>query len=356
MMRFSSAAVALAFLSWGAVPLGAQGFDAFDAAVLIKKPFWANIVNVIPLASLDLPNGKIFMVDATLCEVSAGRARFLVAFKLSDPQPRVVTEDADCSKFAADIVGAKAGAGYDGVAFIAVTQKGAGLDIATSDSATRKDAGISPGLLKDIQTYEKFVEQQTVDLGDGSFSENANVVVSFLSDGLLVLIRDPSMAHVLQTADIPSDFMSSAPPGNSKIIVSHDALSKVVSNHLIDKALPINGTDATVKIKSYSGAANAVNVGAIVSEKSYLFAASATWSGPNLLLSNYSVKSMKDCSKGGLHRRPGSGDRGRPGVGSGCVQELHVEQDCSPDTGQQVEVQLFWSASLLRRTDDRDGR
>ena len=166
------------------------GFNEFDAAVLIKKSFWDNISNVLPMASVDLPSGKIAIVDSTLCESRSGSATFLVAFKVIDPQPTVVTQERDCSASAVNLVNANPTPGYDGLAFVSVHQKSADLEVAVTDAAVKPAATIGTSLVQEIRSYDKVVALQNIDLGDGSFIESADIFVNFLQEGLIVLIRD----------------------------------------------------------------------------------------------------------------------------------------------------------------------
>ncbi len=145
--------------------------DDFDAAILIKKSFWANISNVISMASIDLPSGKIYIIDATLCEAGIGEATFLISFKQTDPQPMIVTQEGDCTTPVANLVSANANPGYDGLAFVAVRQQSTGLKIATTEASIKPATSISSSLLQEIRSFEKVATLQNVDVGDGSFTE-----------------------------------------------------------------------------------------------------------------------------------------------------------------------------------------
>jgi hypothetical protein len=278
-------------------------FDDFDAAVLIKKSFWDNISGVLPMASVEFTGGSVSIVDSILCDSGVGSAKFLVAFKASDPQPVLLTQKSSCNTTAANLVSGSTNTGYDGFAFVSAKQNDAGLEIAVTDMAVRPGASLSAPLIQEIRSYDKVVALQNINVGDGSFSENADAFVNFEQDGLIVLIRDSSMSHALHHSDISADFASSTTNANSEVIISHDALMKIVANRLSNKALPINGTNATVKIMSYTGAADSVDVTANVYEQSFVFGAAATWSGLDLLLTSYSVKSLKDCSKESLLKK-----------------------------------------------------
>jgi hypothetical protein len=296
-MRYfpNGVAVAIAVLSLNA-SFASAGFDSFDAAVLVKKSFWDNVSNVLPMASIDLPDGKVTIVDSTLCDSQNGSARFLVAFKVSDPQPTLLTQPSNCNTAAADLVSGNPNTGYDGLAFVAAKQNDAGLEVTVTDMAVRPGATLGASLVHDIQSYDKVVSLQNIDIGDGSFSETADAFMNFMQDGLVVLIRDSSMSHTLRPSDIPADFMSSASGANSEVLISHDALTKIVANRLSNQAILIKGTNATAKITSYTGSPNNVSVGANVYEQSIVLGGTATWSGSDLLLTSYSVKSLKDCS------------------------------------------------------------
>jgi hypothetical protein len=104
------------------------------------------------------------------------------------------------------------------------------------------------------------------------------------------------MSHSLRSVD--AAFIASATPGNTRIVISHAAISKVHETYFRDKEFPINGTDARFKIDSYSGSANSVALHGTIKNAGLTFAASATWSGSDLQLSEYTIKSTKDCSRG----------------------------------------------------------
>ena len=273
-------------------------FDAFDAAVLIKKSFWKDVANALPLAAVDLPSGKVTIVGAALCDVQNGSARFLVAFKAADPKSTSVAQG-DCSKSLTDIISANTDAHYDGLALVSVKQGNPGLEVAVTDAAV-KPTGTSTSLLQEVQSYKKTFALQNIDLGE-EYTRDAEASVNFLQDGLIFLIRNSSMPHSLQASDVPTDFTSLSSRANSEIIISHDALSKIAADKLSKKAFPLGGKLATVKIISYSGSNKKIivhaDVNADIESKRYDFKGTATWSGANLQLSDTKLKSQWDCSK-----------------------------------------------------------
>jgi hypothetical protein len=271
-------------------------FDEFDAAVLIKKSFWKDIADVLPLAGVELQSGKVTLVAATLCEVRAGSARFLVAFEVADPKPASLAQGVDCNKSAADLVSVNPNAGYDGLAFVSVRQGNAGLEVAVSDVAVKPAATISTAVLQEVRSYKKTFALQNIDLGD-EYTKDAEVFVNFLQDGLIVLIRDSAMAHALRPSDIQTDFVSSSGKANSELLISHDALSKIAADRLSKTTIPLADTGATIRITSYTGSVDKVSVQADVARQTYLFKGSATWSGSDLPLTEHSLKTQKDCSK-----------------------------------------------------------
>jgi hypothetical protein len=139
---------------------------------------------------------------------------------------------------------------------------------------------------------------QNIDLGE-EYTKDASVSVNFLKDGLIVLIRESSMSHALRSSDIPSDFVSSNGTANSALLVSHDALSKIASDNLSKRAISVSGTDAVVKIISYSGSANKVSVQADVAKQTHRFKGGASWSGPDLKLGTPSLEPSggEDCAQ-----------------------------------------------------------
>jgi hypothetical protein len=277
----------------------AQDFTAFDAAVVLKKSIWSNLAaSILPLAKVELPKGKLSLVDAVLCPSTGNTTKVLVAFKEKDPKAYIVVTEPDCDKSAADLAQSKTEQVYDGLAYMAVTSENGHLHVATKEAALRQGARLSPGLLDDVRSYALTFNGQTINLGEGSLSDRIDLSANLVDGGLVVKAQESTVSHDLVDADVPTGFITSAPPGNTQIRISHSALSNIVATHLRDKELPINGTEAKFKIVSYSAAVDRVAIKAMITNAGLTFSGTATWTGTDLRLSSYSVESTKDCSSG----------------------------------------------------------
>jgi hypothetical protein len=295
LLRNTSLAMLIAII----VPAHGQGFDNFDAAVVLKKSVWSNLVaTVLPMANVSFPSGKVSLVDGVLCEISTEKARFLVAFKVSEAHPYNVISENDCSKSVDDIVKDKTQLTYDGLAYVIANSKGERLRLSTAEVTVRNGATVSQSLLQDIQSYDAVVERQSVTVGEGSLPDHIDLTLNFVNGGLVVKAWHPAMSHSLNQGDVPDSFVVSTNTANTAVVISHNAIAKIVETHLRDKLLPIEGTNAKFKVESYSGGYDEVTVDASITDAGLTFAGSATWSGPELRLSAYSVRSTKDCSTG----------------------------------------------------------
>lgn len=277
----------------------AQDFASFDAAVVLKKSIWSNLAaSILPLAKVDLTKGSISLVDAVLCSSVTGTTKVLVAFKERDPKAYIVVTETDCTKSAADLARSKTQQVYDGLAYMVATSENKRLHLAVTEAALREGANLSPGLLDDIRSYNVTFNGQSVGVGEGSVSDRLDLSANLVDGGLVVKAQEPAMSHDLGDTDIPASFTSSEQQANTQILISHGALSKIVATYLLNKELPINGTDAKFKIVSYSGGVDQVVVKATIADAGITFSAMAKWTGPDLRLSSYSVESTKDCSSG----------------------------------------------------------
>jgi hypothetical protein len=277
----------------------AQDFVAFDAAVVLKKSIWSNLAaSILPLAKVELPKGKLSLVDAVLCPSIGNTTKVLVAFKEKDPKAYIVVTEPDCGRSAADLAQSKTQQVYDGLAYIAVTSENGSLRVATTEAALRQGVSLSPGLIDDIRSYALTFKGQTIDLGEGSLSDRVDLSANLVDGGLVVKAQESTVSHDLADGDIPTGFITSEQPGNTQIRISHSALSKIVATHLRDKELPINGTQAKFKIVSYSADVDRVAIKAMITNAGLTFSGTAAWTGADLRLSSYSVESIKDCSSG----------------------------------------------------------
>jgi hypothetical protein len=272
----------------------AQPADPFDAAILVKKSIWANLATVVPGAKLSLANGSISIVDAAFCGASDTEAKFLVAIKLKEPMPYIVVQEKDCNTALADLARANANPSYDGLARVSVKRADAGLAIEVGDVAARPTADVSAALLKDIRSYKTVSGRQKVAVGSGPSKEDIELTLQFANSGILARVYQSGASHALKAADLPKDFPASQ--GNMAIVLSHEAIARTVQRHLKDTPIPIKGADAKVHVESYSGSGDRVTVSVRVTSSGLMFGGSASWTGANLLLSEYAIKSLRDCS------------------------------------------------------------
>jgi len=299
--RLNMARTFLHLLVLGATGTGAcaQDFTAFDAAIVLKKSIWSNLVaSVIPLAKVDLPKGRISLVDAVLCSSSGNTTKVLLAFKEKNPKAHIVITEADCGKSAADLVRSKTQEVYDGLAYVVASSENGLLHLAATEAALRAGASLSQGLFDDIRLYRLVFNSQPVAVGDGVLADQINLSADFVDGGLVIKAQEPAISHDLGGSDIPTSFIASGQRGNTQIRISHSALAKIVATRLRDKELPINGTEARFKIVSYSAGVDRVAVNATIAEAGIAFSGTAVWTGEDLRLSSYSVASTKDCSSG----------------------------------------------------------
>jgi hypothetical protein len=295
LLRNTSLAMLIAII----VPAHGQELDNFDAALVLKKSVWSNLVAaVLPIAGVSFPSGKVSLVAAAICEISTEKARFLVAFNVSGSHINNVISENDCGKSADDIVKDKTQPTYDGLAYVIANSQGGRLRLSTAEATVRNGATVSQSLLQDIRSYNAVVERQAATVGEGFLADHIDLTLNFVNGGLVVKAWHPAMPHSLNQGDVPDSFVVSTNTANAAVVISHNAIAKIVETHLRDKLLPIEGTNAKFKVESYSGGYDEVTVDASITDAGLTFAGSATWSGPELRLSAYSIRSTKACSTG----------------------------------------------------------
>ena len=281
-----------------------QDFMAFDVAVILEKSIWSNLVAaILPSAKFDLTRATISLVDAVLCESAADKTRLLLAFKEKDAQAYIVVTESDCDKSAAALAKEKMQPFYDGFVYVSAASKDGRLQVVATEAAARDGASLTPGVIEDIRAYAVTLDGQSLNVGEGALSNRVDLSGNFVDGGLVVKGRHPAMNHALKDTDILAGFIASTQPGNTQVLISHGAISKVVEIYLQGKEFPINGTDAKFKIVSYSGDVDRVTIQATIDNAGLTFSRSATWSGRDLRLSSYSVKSIKDCSSGSAFQK-----------------------------------------------------
>jgi hypothetical protein len=276
----------------------AEVFAEFDAAVVLKKTIWADLTGLLPAIRLVLPNGTLTVVDSVLCQVGEQRIELLLALKENNPETRVILTETDCGKTATDLVKSIAGSKYDLLAYVAVSAASDGVLTKVTDAARNSDGTVSDGLFNEVRSYSLTSGQLTISLNEGAFSKEISLSIELVSGDLLVKGHNPELKAALRDADISKTFSNAEQAGNTKVFFSHEAVGNLVAAYLKDKPLPIEGTDGRIEVDSYSGEQDRASLHGKVTWSGFLFGGSATWSGPELLLSDYKVTSLKDCSSG----------------------------------------------------------